>query len=96
MTKMMLLAIPMIALLGGCSPSLQERPTLVEAINKCPVLKTYTPEQLRKAASELKQIPNESQIAVLLSDYSKFRDACRVADRKLKAMVKKKTREDAR
>lgn len=72
---------------GGLSQSQQKQVALV--VSKCPVLKQYTKEQMKKAAMELKSLPSESQIAVLVTDYSKLRDACRVASKKLKQSTKK-------
>lgn len=82
-----LLLIPVLVALGACTPQQQER-TITVAINKCPALKNYSREQLRRAAEELKLLPSESQVAVMLSDYSKLRDACRVAERRLRQMSK--------
>jgi hypothetical protein len=81
-----LIIIPIFVLLGGCSVAQQQQFNV--ALNNCPVLKTYSKEQLMKAASELRNIPNESQLAVMLADYSKLRDACRVAQRKLASLKK--------
>lgn len=67
---------------SGCASVTQERITV--ALNRCPVLKQYTREQMIQAANELRTLPTESQIAAMFSDYSKLRDACRVAERKLK------------
>lgn len=53
-------------------------------IAKCPVLKSYTPEQQKKAAQELKDLGVDSQIANMMVDYSKMRDACRAITRKSK------------
>ena len=72
---------------GGMSQTQQKQVALV--ISKCPVLKNYSKEQMKKAASELKNLPSESQVAVLVTDYSKLRDACRVASKKMKQSVKK-------
>ena len=78
--------------LGGCaggSLTQQQQKQVALVISKCPVLKNYTKEQMKKAASEMQSLPNKSQIAVLVTDYSKLRDACRVASRKLKQSTKK-------
>lgn len=53
-------------------------------IAKCPVLKQYSKERLIKAANELKSLPDDSQVAALLTDYSKMRDACRAITKELK------------
>jgi len=76
--------------LGGCAGGMsqQQQKQVALVISKCPVLKNYTKEQMKKAASELQSLPSESQVAVLVTDYSKLRDACRVASRKLKQSTK--------
>lgn len=75
--------------LAGCITPQQEKIIM----SKCPVLKSYSRDQLVKAASELNMLPDESQISLMLSDYSKLRDACRIADKKLKSMYRKKPKE---
>jgi hypothetical protein len=87
MFKLMIL-VPFLVVLGACTPAQQERASVI-AINKCPALKIYSREQLRKAAQELRNIPNESQLSIMLSDYSKLRDACRIAEQRLRQMNKK-------
>jgi hypothetical protein len=54
-------------------------------LRKCPVLKEYSKEQLKQAASEVKNLPDKSQVAEMVIDYSKLRAACRVATKKLKS-----------
>lgn len=71
-------------LLAGCATSTNQAITI--AVNQCPSLKSYTKEQMLKALSEIKNLPSETQVFILLNDYSKLRDACRLAERKLKAM----------
>ena len=73
-------------ILASCASVSQKDAQIV--LSQCPFLKKYTKEQLIKAASELKMIPNDAQISEMLSDYSKLRDACRVAEEKLKKTVK--------
>lgn len=71
-------------MLSGCATmnsTQQQQATIV--LNKCPVLNNYSQSQMTKAAQELKSIPSDSQISRLIRDYSKLRDACRVAERKL-------------
>jgi hypothetical protein len=74
--KMLIISLFTISL-AGCASVTPERITL--AYSKCPVLKNYTEEQMKKAASELKQLPTESQIASMIADYGKLREACRIA-----------------
>lgn len=72
--------------LAGCATASGPERALV--LSKCPVLKTYSTEELQRAAKELRNLPSESEIANMLTDYSKLRDACRVVDRKLKTRNK--------
>ena len=44
----------------------------------CPPLVTYSPAQQARAAKELRALPAGSQIARMIVDYSKTRDACRL------------------
>lgn len=83
-----LYVIPLAVVLGGCSMT-QQQEAITIALNKCPPLKQYTKEQLVRAAKELEQIPTETQITQMLADYSRLRDACRVAEQKLKRVRKK-------
>ena len=75
------------SLLAGCATMSQseiaQTKTLVLA--KCPVLKQYSQERLKKAASELRNLPDDSEVAALLTDYSKLRDACRAITKELKS-----------
>jgi hypothetical protein len=64
-------------------------------MSRCPVLKNYSREQLAQAAIELNMLPNESQLSMMLSDYSKLRDACRVAEKKLKSMYRPKRQKES-
>lgn len=72
-------------IMGGCA-SVGTNQAINIAVNQCPTLKKYTREQLLQAAKELKNIPPNSQITMLLTDYNKLRDACRIAEKKLKAI----------
>ena len=69
-------------LLTGCASLTPER--IEVAMSTCPVLKRYTQEQMKQAASELSKLPTEAQIATMMTDYSKLRQACRLAEQKLK------------
>lgn len=75
-------------LLAGCATS-QPQQQLNIAVNQCPALKQYTKEQMAAAAQELRNLPSTAQINSLLTDYSKLRDACRIAEKKMRALVKK-------
>lgn len=75
--------------LSGCSTfsamsdeeKIQTR-TLVLA--RCPILKQYSQERLLKAAEEMKNLPEESELLAMLTDYGKMRDACRAITKELK------------
>lgn len=77
-------------LIGGCAATKglvtpDGKPiTQALVISKCPTLKQYTPEQLKAAAAELKQLASTSALAMLVTDYGKMRDACRALTKKLK------------
>ena len=60
-----------------------------------PCSQNYSREQLAQAAIELDMLPNESQLSMMLSDYSKLRDACRVAEKKLKSMYRPKRHKES-
>jgi len=59
----------------GASP--QEALTVV---NRCPALRNYTPQQLAKAAKELRGLRSQDAAAVspnMIADYRLLRDQCR-------------------
>ena len=77
-------ALGMVILLTGCGTlSGQQKQQLSLVITKCPVLMKYSKSQLVTAAMELKSLSTESQIAKMLTDYSKLRDACRTIEKKI-------------
>ena len=55
-------------LLGACTVTLAG----------CPPLTTYSKEFQTRAAAQLRALPSASPIAILVTDYGKIRDACRV------------------
>ena len=55
-------------LLGACTVT----------VSGCPPLTTYSAEFQKKAAAQLRALPSTSPVAILVTDYGKFRDACRV------------------
>lgn len=71
--------------LTGCSHfSMSERQQVSAlVIAKCPVLQNYSLAQQTKAADELATLATDSQIAAMLTDYGKMRDACRAITREL-------------
>lgn len=74
-----------IIFLAGCSHfSMSERQQVSAlVIAKCPVLQNYSLEQQTKAADELAKLASDSQIAAMITDYGKVRDACRAITREL-------------
>lgn len=47
----------------------------------CPPLVAYSKAQQVKAAAELRGLPKESQLSIMIVDYGKTRDACRLSAR---------------
>lgn len=45
----------------------------------CPPLVTYSAAQQQRAAKELRALHGDAQLAVMIADYKKTRDACRAA-----------------
>ena len=70
------------AMLSACASITPQR--IEFAYSRCPVLKKYTQQELMQAAKEVANLPNESQIVEMMADYSKLRDACRLAEKELK------------
>ena len=48
-----------------------------QTVSGCPPLVTYSPILQQRAAKELRDLPQGSQIARMIVDYGKTRDACR-------------------
>lgn len=44
----------------------------------CPPLVTYSPEQMKRAAAEMRALHKGAELRRLVTDYGKMRDACRV------------------
>lgn len=57
--------------LAGCATETSDRRTI------CPPIVSYPAEFQARAANELDQLPDQSAVAVLVTDYSKMRSACR-------------------
>ena len=73
--------------LADCGTNSNYDPTQKQVnlvLTKCPVLKNYSNEELLAAAEQLSNIPSESQIAKMVNDYGKLREACRIITKKLK------------
>lgn len=77
-----IIGITLAVMLSACASITPERVEL--AYSRCPVLKKYTQQELMQAAKEVANLPNESQIVEMMADYSKLRDACRLAEKELK------------
>jgi hypothetical protein len=69
-------------LLSACSVSNMDKVEI--AVDNCPELENYSPKELIQAAKELNSLPSESQVTNMMNDYSKLREACRFAKRKMK------------
>lgn len=81
-TIVLVLMLFLSALVSGCAVSNMEKVEI--AVDNCPALEQYSPNELIQAAKELNSLPSESQVAEMMNDYSKLREACRYAKRKMK------------
>lgn len=73
--------------LTGCGTVSGFKPTQKQVnlvLTKCPVLKNYSKAEMKQAAQELNNIPSQAQLARMIGDYGKLRQACRVITKKLK------------
>jgi uncharacterized protein (DUF4213/DUF364 family) len=77
-----LLVVPVALLLSGCATKEQ----IQVVMTRCPIIKNYSKEKLEKAADELANLADSSELIEIISDYSKLRDACRIVSKKLKSM----------
>lgn len=50
-------------------------------VSGCPPLIEYSASTQKQAAMELRALPKDSQIAKLVVDYGKMRNACRLGDK---------------
>lgn len=82
---MVLFRILFVLLLTGCSHFSWSERQQVSAlvIAKCPVLQNYSLTQQTRAADELARLTTDSQLAAMITDYGKMRDACRAITREL-------------
>jgi thioredoxin-related protein len=69
---------------SGCASTLNTPENINLVLSKCPTLKSYSKEKMQKAAEEIKNLPDDSQLIEILGDYSRLREACRVAERRLR------------
>ena len=53
----------------------------------CPPLVSYSPAQQARGAIELRALPEGSQIARMIVDYGKTRDACRLGSRQRQSTI---------
>jgi len=74
--KIIISVILLSTLLAGCRPISREDVTIY--LTRCPPLVSYSKETQRRALAELRKIASDSEIAKMISDYSKLRDACRL------------------
>lgn len=70
--------------LTGCASSLNNSQNINLVLSRCPTLKNYSQEKLKKVAIQIKDLPDDSELIEILNDYGKFREACRLANKKLK------------
>jgi hypothetical protein len=70
--------------LSGCASSLNTQENITIALSRCPVLKNYSKEKLQRVAATVNNLPDDSELIEILGDYSRLREACRAAERKLK------------
>ena len=82
--KNIMIVIAIGLILGGCASTKSSIETRTLVLTKCPVLKKYSVETLRKAALSLKNLPSDDELEELLDDYGKLREACRAAERTIK------------
>jgi hypothetical protein len=72
--------------LSGCASSLNNQETKSLVLSRCPSLKQYSRETMQRAAQSIKNLPDDSELIEILGDYSRLREACRIAERKIRAI----------
>lgn len=82
--RISVLLLSLMFFLSGCASSLNNSQNVSLVLSKCPTLKNYSQEKLKRAANQIKNLPDDSDLIEILNDYGKFRDACRLANKKLK------------
>lgn len=75
----MLSIVLMTTALAGCSAGTFK--TEITLGHKCPPIPAYPKEFQKQAADELKKLPPNSPTNRLVTDYSRFRDACKAIDK---------------
>lgn len=73
--KKLFLILPIF--LAGCMGVGEDKITVV--LRKCPALVSYSKVEQKKALQEIKTMASDAQIPRMMTDYSKLRDACKVA-----------------
>lgn len=71
---------------SGCARSVNTPENIGLVLSKCPSLKSYSREKMQRAASSIKNLPEDSVLVEILGDYSRLREACRVAERRLRSI----------
>lgn len=71
---------------SGCSSSLNTSENIGLVLSKCPSLKSYSKEKMQRAANSIRNLPDDSVLVEILGDYSRLREACRVAERKIRSL----------
>lgn len=84
--KKVIILLSAIVFFTGCA---SKEKILEVSLNKCPPLRKYSNETLLKAAESLKKLVNDDELEMLVNDYGKLREACRVAEQKLKSIKRK-------
>ena len=70
----------------GCATNSK---VLEVSLNKCPPLRKYSNETLMKAAESLRKLVDDEELEMLVNDYGKLREACRIAEQKLRSIKRK-------
>ena len=88
MTKIMAVIFLAFAL-SGCATinamsPMEQRQVTTLVLTKCPSLKKYSQAQLLRAANELRTLPTDAMVAIIITDYGKLRVACRVLERNIR------------
>lgn len=71
---------------SGCASSVNNPENIGLVLSKCPSLKSYSREKMQRAAASIRNLPEDSVLVEILGDYSRLREACRVAERKLRSL----------
>jgi len=76
--RLILCCVVIAVALSGCATT--QNPGVGAIYTQCPPLKTYSKAQRERAARELRNLAAGSDLAVLISDYGKLREACRIVN----------------